>query len=68
MQLESSVFNLSLAIKLRMTWAFHLCNVQMFYPTRKPVADFLFDGDCNDCRICHRLRDIYNPNRLDLDL
>ena len=38
------------------------------YSDQKTVCDSLRFGNCNDCPICHRLREIHSRNVRELDL
>ena len=49
-------------------WPLKYAEGKCKYANRKPIHDFLYDGDYDIFLICHRLRYIHDQNVHDLDL
>ena len=42
---------------MNLTWTLQSTKHKCKYDIPQAMRDFIYDGNCNDCRICHRLQD-----------
>ena len=52
----------------RPSWPFEKAKVKSNYANRKPICNFMFDGNSNAYPTCHNFRDIRSRNVHDLDV